>query len=118
MYEASTETLFLGRQDAMQRTSLVPVRAWLNGRDFSAGPVAALEVGAGTGRFATFVKDNYPSWDLTLTDLSPFYLAEARSNINVSGWWWLEKEGGWCWYTREGVRCSHHHVCTPLSFEC
>lgn len=43
----------------------------------------ALEIGAGTGRFATFVKDNYPALQLTVSDLSPFYLSEARSNMQV-----------------------------------
>jgi hypothetical protein len=36
-----------------------------------------LEVAAGTGRFATFLRDNYPGAHLTLSDLSPFYLSEA-----------------------------------------
>lgn len=35
--------------------------------------------------FHRFVKDNYPGLQLTVSDLSPFYLAEARSNMNVSG---------------------------------
>jgi ubiquinone/menaquinone biosynthesis C-methylase UbiE len=40
-----------------------------------------LEVAGGTGRFATFVRDNYPAADLTVSDLSPFYLQEAASNL-------------------------------------
>lgn len=40
-----------------------------------------LEVGAGTGRFATFVRDNYPRADLTVSELSPFYLQEARDQM-------------------------------------
>ena len=40
-----------------------------------------LEVGAGTGRLATFVRDNYPAARLTVSDLSPFYLEKARSNM-------------------------------------
>jgi len=50
----------------------------------------ALEIAAGTGRFSTFVKDNYPGLQLTVSDLSPFYLEEARKNIQASlqgvGW--------------------------------
>lgn len=38
-----------------------------------------LEVGAGTGRVATFVRDNYPAARLTVSDLSPFYLEKAAS---------------------------------------
>lgn len=40
----------------------------------SAGDVKILEVACGTGRFATFVKDNYPQAQYTALDLSPFYL--------------------------------------------
>lgn len=79
VYETSTETLFVGRQDAMQRTTLLLLSDALESKDPS--QVSALEVGCGTGRFATFVKDNYPAIDLTLTDLSPFYLQEARNNM-------------------------------------
>jgi ubiquinone/menaquinone biosynthesis C-methylase UbiE len=39
-----------------------------------------LEVGAGTGRLATFVRDNYRQADVTVTELSPFYLERAREN--------------------------------------
>ena len=60
IYEASTETLFLGRQDAMQRQSLVPLHNFLmqrsNGRQHTGENVKMLEVACGTGRFATFVK--------------------------------------------------------------
>jgi len=73
-YEASTETLFLGRQDAMQRQTLIPLLK--DGRK----PESVLEVACGTGRFATFLRDNLPEADVTLTDLSPFYLQKAREN--------------------------------------
>ena len=83
VYEVSTETLFLGRQDAMQRTALVPLAEWARetGRDVENGAGATLlELACGTGRFLTFVRDNYPEMDVTGLDLSPFYLAEARKN--------------------------------------
>lgn len=75
-YEASTEMLFLGRQDAMQRQTLVPTVPHF----VKATPASILEVGAGTGRFATFTRDLYPSASMTVTDLSPFYLEKAREN--------------------------------------
>lgn len=60
VYEASTETLFLGRQDAMQRQSLVPLHSFMQARSSpgrSQGEhTTMLEVACGTGRFATFVK--------------------------------------------------------------
>ena len=56
IYEASTETLFLGRQDAMQRQSLVPLHSFMQGRGRQGQGTTMLEVACGTGRFATFVK--------------------------------------------------------------
>lgn len=73
VYEVSTETLFLGRQDAMQRTALGPL--------VSEQPKKVLEVACGTGRFMTFVRDNLPiETEYTAVDLSPFYLEAAREN--------------------------------------
>ena len=81
VYETSTETLFLGRQDAMQRTALVPLSEWMREKGTVDGAGAKfLELACGTGRFLTFVRDNYPEMDVTGLDLSPFYLAEARKN--------------------------------------
>lgn len=40
-----------------------------------------LEVAAGTGRFATFVRDNLPRARMTVTELSPFYLDAAKENM-------------------------------------
>eukprot|EP00747_Dinoflagellata_sp_TGD_P033124 gnl/TRDRNA2_/TRDRNA2_136405_c0_seq1.p1 gnl/TRDRNA2_/TRDRNA2_136405_c0~~gnl/TRDRNA2_/TRDRNA2_136405_c0_seq1.p1 ORF type:complete len:569 (-),score=98.26 gnl/TRDRNA2_/TRDRNA2_136405_c0_seq1:100-1806(-) len=77
VYETSTETLFFGRQDAMQRLSLLPLH---NMASTSKRPLRILEVACGTGRFATFMRDNHPDAQLTLVDLSPFYLEAAREN--------------------------------------
>ncbi|GIL58513.1 hypothetical protein Vafri_13460 [Volvox africanus] len=85
IYEHNTELLFLGRQDAMQRTSLLPIaeyvrEAALGGR--SPRDMKLLEVAAGTGRFHTFIKDAYPEMPSVVSDLSPFYLARARNNLS------------------------------------
>ena len=87
VYEVSTETLFLGRQDAMQRTALVPLSEWTRetGASRDGEGTKLLELACGTGRFLTFVRDNYPKMDVTGLDLSPFYLAEARDNGRVLG---------------------------------
>lgn len=74
VYEASTETLFLGRQDAMQRRTILP----LSRKDDE--PRDILEIACGTGRFSTFVRDKFPEAKVTLVDLSPFYLEVAREN--------------------------------------
>lgn len=71
-YEFSTETLFTGSQDAMQRQVLVPLNYWL--QDKQPKDLKVLEAAGGTGRFMTFFRDNYPETDVTLLDLSPFYL--------------------------------------------
>ena len=82
VYEVSTETLFVGRQDAMQRTALAPLREWFDETQQSATGenVKLLEMACGTGRFLTFTRDTYPKMDAVGLDLSPFYLAEAREN--------------------------------------
>lgn len=81
VYETSTETLFLGRQDAMQRTALIPLVDYAKNRDNDLTPLKVLEVACGTGRFMTFARDNLPADSLfTGVDLSPFYLDKARDN--------------------------------------
>lgn len=78
VYEVSTETLFIGRQDAMQRLALEGMRE-LTG---TGGSPVIVELGAGTGRLATFVLDTLPRSRYVLCDLSPFYLAKARENVD------------------------------------
>ena len=81
-YEFQTETLFTGSQDAMQRASLAPLGRYMRQRGSTTGAgLSLLEVAAGTGRFHTFVKDNWPEMATTCSDLSPYYLAEARENV-------------------------------------
>lgn len=82
VYETSTETLFIGRQDAMQRHCLVPINYFLREREKNAGsnppPLNVLELGAGTGRFHTFLRDNLPlDAHTAMLDLSPFYLEQV-----------------------------------------
>ena len=86
VYEVSTETLFVGRQDASQRQSMVPITKWLDskGLDRSGSGVKLLEVACGTGRFMTFLRDNYPGMDMTASDISPFYLQVSSGSSNSS----------------------------------
>ncbi len=56
VYETSTETLFVGRQDAMQRQALVPLSGFMSDRAVKGRGTTMLEVACGTGRLATFVK--------------------------------------------------------------
>ena len=80
VYETSTETLFIGRQDAMQRHAIVPISKFLAADSGGPGGRKLLELGCGTGRFHTFLKDNFPTLQTTALDLSPYYLEEARRN--------------------------------------
>ena len=86
VYDTSTETLFMGGQDSMQREAIFPVRTAYNklnasGEVTSDRPFRVLEVACGTGRFATFLRDNLPTNTLyTAVDLSPFYLDATRDN--------------------------------------
>eukprot|EP00878_Enallax_costatus_P019970 GHUV01021087.1.p1 GENE.GHUV01021087.1~~GHUV01021087.1.p1 ORF type:complete len:502 (+),score=114.24 GHUV01021087.1:180-1685(+) len=81
VYEFSTEALFFGRQDAMQRTTLVPLAEHIRATGADPAGMTLLEVSCGTGRFHTFVKDNYPTMSTIASDLSPFYLSKARDNV-------------------------------------
>ncbi|GKY98894.1 hypothetical protein MPSEU_000845300 [Mayamaea pseudoterrestris] len=86
-YEVSTETIMFGTQDTMQRQTLLPLMSKYRGNSFTQsasaeanGPSSILEVACGTGRFSTFVRDNFPASSVTLTDLSPFYLEKSMEN--------------------------------------
>ena len=75
-YEMSSETIFIGTQDVMQRQTILPLRKHFD----NTLPASLLEVACGTGRLSTFVRDHFPTTDVTLTDLSPFYLEKAKEN--------------------------------------
>lgn len=75
-YEMSSETIFIGTQDVMQRQTLIPLCKHFDTK----APANLLEVACGTGRLSTFVRDHFPTTNVTLTDLSPFYLEKAKEN--------------------------------------
>jgi len=79
LYDFQVETLFLGAADAMRRACLVPLARALKGRDQR--KLMLVDLGCGTGRFLSFVKDNYPRLSLCAVDLSPYYLGEARKAL-------------------------------------
>ncbi|GAQ87142.1 hypothetical protein KFL_003340060 [Klebsormidium nitens] len=64
----------------MQRQTLVPIHYYMRGRDPSRTSV--LDLACGTGRFLTFLKDNYPSARTYGVDLSPNYLKAAEENMD------------------------------------
>lgn len=79
LYDFQVETLFSGTADAMRRQALVPIAEFMKGRDQRR--VAMLDVAAGTGRFLSVVKDNWPKLKATALDLSPQYLEQARKAL-------------------------------------
>ncbi len=60
----------------MRRRAYVPIAKYLGGRD--AAKTTLLDIGAGTGRFLSFVKSVQPDLLVTALDLSAPYLARAR----------------------------------------
>ncbi len=79
IYDFQVETLFSGTADAMRRQALVPVYNALKEKDQRR--CRLLDVATGTGRFLTFVKDNYPRLPVAAVDLSPDYVSEARRTL-------------------------------------
>ena len=65
-YEAQTEMLFSGAQDAMQRQALVPLHHWRASQPAQSAPTRLMDVACGTGRLLTFVADNHPGGRLCL----------------------------------------------------
>ena len=79
LYDYQVEVLFGGAADAMRRQALVPIHHFLRDRRIAA--CRLVDIACGTGRFLTFVKDNYPRLAVTALDVSPYYLDEARRNL-------------------------------------
>ncbi|HET6522340.1 MAG TPA: class I SAM-dependent methyltransferase [Geminicoccaceae bacterium] len=90
LYDYQVEVLFNGGADAMRRQALVPLHHHLKGRRIA--ECRLLDVACGTGRFLTFVKQNYPRLPVVGLDLSPNYLGKARQNL--APWSWVELQQG------------------------
>ena len=76
-YDHQVEVLFGGAAAAMRRQALVPLKAALARH----GGARLLDVACGTGCFLREVKANYPRLEVAGLDLSPHYLAVARSKL-------------------------------------
>ena len=79
LYDHQVEILFGGAADAMRRQALVPLHDFLRGRN--PRQTRLLDIASGTGRFLTFVLDNFPDLRVTALDLSEPYLREARRSV-------------------------------------
>jgi ubiquinone/menaquinone biosynthesis C-methylase UbiE len=78
-YDHQVEVLFGGGADAMRRQALVPLRTALAHSGVRGAHL--VDLACGTGRFLSFVKDNYPCLKVTALDLSPPYLDQARETL-------------------------------------
>lgn len=76
LYDYQVEVLFTGGADAMRRQLLAPLRDAFADRRIRDAHL--LDIACGTGRFLSFVKDNYPRLRVTGLDLSAPYLTRAR----------------------------------------
>jgi ubiquinone/menaquinone biosynthesis C-methylase UbiE len=79
LYDFQVEVLFAGTADAMRRRAFVPIANFLRGRD--PGRTTLLDIGAGTGRFLSFVKAAQPRLKTIALDLSAPYIERARRNM-------------------------------------
>jgi ubiquinone/menaquinone biosynthesis C-methylase UbiE len=84
LYDFQVEVLFYGGGDAMRRQALLPISEHLANRRIAQEPL--LDVACGTGRFLTFVKDNYPRLPVVGIDLSRPYLAKASASLAPWSW--------------------------------
>ncbi len=81
LYDFQVETLFSGAADAMRRQGLVPISEFVRQRDQRT--LNMLDVACGTGRFLSFVKDNFPRLNCVGLDLSPNYLKECARTVKA-----------------------------------
>jgi ubiquinone/menaquinone biosynthesis C-methylase UbiE len=79
LYDFQVEALFAGTADAMRRRAFVPVADFL--RDRAPERTTLLDIGAGTGRFLSFVKSAQPRLRTIALDLSAPYIERARRNM-------------------------------------
>ncbi|MGN6148225.1 MAG: class I SAM-dependent methyltransferase [Rhizomicrobium sp.] len=79
IYDFQVEALFAGTAEAMRRRAYVPIARYLESRD--AAKTTLLDIGAGTGRFLSFVRSVQPELKLKALDLSAPYLARAKRAV-------------------------------------
>lgn len=79
LYDYQVDVMFYGAADAMRRQALVPLGETLRSR--RTAEMRLLDIGAGTGRFLTYVKNNHPRLSAVALDLSPHYLQRAKATL-------------------------------------
>jgi hypothetical protein len=90
VYEFSTETLFFGRQDAMQRTTLLPLSDFIHSHRLNPAALTLAEVGCGTGRFHTFIKVRLGCRSYTISIFTICVTLDRDRYVSTCrGWWWM-----------------------------
>jgi ubiquinone/menaquinone biosynthesis C-methylase UbiE len=79
LYDFQVEALFGGTADVMRRRAYVPLARYIV--DNNTRALTLLDIGAGTGRFLSFVKSVQPKLKTIALDLSAPYLARARAAL-------------------------------------
>ena len=79
VYDHQVEVLFGGGSDAMRRQGLVPLQRFLAER--RSRDCHLVDLGTGTARWLSFVKQNYPLMQVTGLDLSGPYLEKAAETL-------------------------------------
>lgn len=93
LYDHQVDILFLGATDAMRRLILPPMKARLQPKDGQG--LRILEIGAGTGRATSFVRQAFPGARITALDLSEPYLQHAREKLSrFEGIDFMQGDGG------------------------
>jgi ubiquinone/menaquinone biosynthesis C-methylase UbiE len=81
IYDHQVEVLFGGGADAMRRQGLLPLQRFL--ADKKSRDCRLVDLGCGTGRWLSFVKQNYPRMQVKGVDLSAAYLAKAEALLSA-----------------------------------
>jgi ubiquinone/menaquinone biosynthesis C-methylase UbiE len=80
LYDFQVEALFGGTADAMRRRAYIPLAEHIAQKPSS--KMTLLDIGAGTGRFLSFVKTVQPKLKTIALDLSEPYLDRARAALS------------------------------------
>lgn len=79
LYDIQVDTLFIGASGAMRRQALVPIAAYVRGKDQR--QLALLDIACGTGRFLEQAAQAFPAMPMTGVDLSAAYIETAKENL-------------------------------------
>ncbi len=79
LYDIQVDTLFIGTSGAMRRQALLPIAAYVHGKDQRT--LSMLDVACGTGRFLGQAAQAFPAMPMTGVDLSSAYVEAAREHL-------------------------------------